>query len=315
MRAVGVWGRLAGREGTKVERAVILRVAVGDRAFKCGRSRAVGTGVRRRRDVEVLLVGEWRCQRQGTDNTLRRHGKLFCAVVEGGTSVGQISRGQLVINAEVGRVELGERLSTPRLNPAHARPELPKGVDRNVHQGEGAVVFLPIRGQLNGHETSGNLLHRANRKAAEVSSADLGEETLHEERHSVEVGDDKQGICRTLVLLKKSDGHPEEPGTKRLQTLILLRDGEGGADFARSLEEAAQSLNQSRVLLVVLQMGLDLLNLLERLLIGLQILLAGLAGTMLGSRRRRRSWKSAALGDEVGKLGEVLPAIHGFNHS
>lgn len=67
------------------------------------------------------------------------------------------------------------------------------------------------------------------------------------------------------------------------------------------------------VLVELLEVGLNSLNLLNSLLMSIQVLLAWLGCLVLGSRRSRCRGESAALRDEVGKHGLMLPALHGFH--
>lgn len=116
-----------------------------------------------------------------------------------------------------------------------------------------------------------------------------------------------------MVVLEVADGHPEEPSPQGLQTLELLGNGECRADLARASEKANEVLDLSRVLLVMLEMRLNLLNLHERALISLEIFRSRGRGSVVLSRGGWRSGECAALCDEVSKLGFVLPRVHGIN--
>lgn len=127
------------------------------------------------------------------------------------------------------------------------------------------------------------------------------------------MGNYNERVGRPMVVLEVPDRHPEEPGSQRLETLILLGDRKRGTDLARALEEANEVLNLSSLLLVVLEMRLNLLNLLECALESLEILIPWLGRLVVGCRRWRSRGKRAAFGNEVAKLRLVLPCVHGVN--
>lgn len=314
-------GRVTSLESVQVKGGVLLRVAVGRGSLKGGRRRRVGHEGRRR-DVEVVLANKRRGHHQGA--TLSRHGNR---VVEHGHLLGTVVKGRVVVDVglvasnanllgsdrEVGRVELGERTGPLGVDPTHARAKLADSVDGELHQSQGSVGALGSAGDAHRHEASGNLLNREDGKGSKVRGTNLGEEALHEQSYSVEVGNDNQRVGRGTVVLQVADGHPEEPGAERLQALILLGNGERRADFASTLEEANQMLDLGGLLLVVSKMGLDLLNLIQGALESLEIILARLRGTVLGIGRGRSSGECAALGNEVGEERLVLPGLHGVD--
>lgn len=128
------------------------------------------------------------------------------------------------------------------------------------------------------------------------------------------MGNDDKRVGRTVVVLEVSNGHPKEPGAQGLETLVLLGDGERRADLARPLEEANEMLDLSGLFLVMLEVGFNLLDLLESALEGLNVLITRLCWPVVGSRRWRSSWECAAFSNEVTKLRLVLPRIHGVNN-
>lgn len=200
------------------------------------------------------------------------------------------------------------------MHPSHARPELANCIDGKLHESQGSLHVSSSTRDVDGHEPTGNLFNRGDRQTSKVGSTDLGEESFHEESHSVQMSNYDQGVRRTMVVLEVTDRHPKEPFAKRLEALELLGNGKCRADLARTSKEANEMLNLSGIFLVVLEMCLNFLNLLEGALVSLQILRARLAGTMVLSRRWRGRRESAALGDKVSKLGFVLPWIHGIDH-
>lgn len=218
------------------------------------------------------------------------------------------------MNREVGRVELRERGGPLRVDPPHARTELANGVNRELHEGERSLEFvLGIAGNVDGHESSRNLLDRRDGKATKVSSTNLREQALHEKSHSVEVGNDDEGVGGTVVVLEVADGHPKEPCPQWLETLELLGDGERRADLTRTPKEANEVLDLSRILLVMLEMNFHLLNLFKGALESIEVFGPGLAGAVILARRGWGRRERAALGDEVSELRLMLPRIHGIN--
>lgn len=81
------------------------------------------------------------------------------------------------------------------MNPTHARTELGHSVDGELHERQRRLhMSLDVASNVDRHESPGNLLNRAHGKATKVGSANLGEETLHQQGHSVEVGNDNQRV-------------------------------------------------------------------------------------------------------------------------
>lgn len=307
-------------QGVHVPGAVFLGIAVRNGTLKGGRSWTVGSRVRRRRNIEVLLR---RVRRRENQRAHRRrwwsrrieHRHLLSAVAEGRVPIQvRLVARHLLLNSEVGRVELRERRSPLRVQPAHSRSELTDSVNGELHERERRLELAPGTRDIDGHETPSNFLNGRDGQTAKVGSTNLREESLHEEGHSVQMSNDDQRVGRAMVVLQVVHRHPEEPGPKRPEPLKLLGNRERGADLARTTEEANEMLDLSGVLLVVLEMSLHLLNLLERALESLKILGSRLAGTVVLSRGGRSRGKGAALGDEVSKLGFVLPSVHCVDH-
>lgn len=222
--------------------------------------------------------------------------------------------GDIVGNVKVRGVELGKRWRPNRLVPSHAVAELTHGAHWEVHELEGClqVAFVHAR-YLDRVQSAGDLLDRLDGEAAKVGSTNLGEQTLHQDRGSVVVGDDDQGTRRSIVLLDADDGKPEEPGPQRLEPVKLLRDGLDGADLLSTLEERGQLLCELDIFLVVLQVSFDLLDLGDHALEGLEVFLARLVRLVIRGWRRRSRREGAALVDEVAKLRLVLPVLHGID--
>lgn len=200
--------------------------------------------------------------------------------------------------------------------PSHTRSELSDSINGEFHESQRSLGFnLGVAGHTDREQATGNLLDGKNGQATKVGGANLGEETLHQESNAVEVGDDNQRVRRSVVVLQITNGHPEEPGAKRLKALVLLSNGQGGADLARTLEETNEMLNLGGFLVVVAKMDLNLLHLLQGSLVCIQIILARLGGAVLWVRRRRSCRKGAALSDEISEERLILPSIHGVNDS
>lgn len=126
--------------------------------------------------------------------------------------------------------------------------------------------------------------------------------------------DDDQRAWGNAVLLKAHDRKPEEPSSKRLEPVKLVTDGLNRSDFTSTLHEGGKLLNQLGVLLVLLQVRLDLGELVDGSLESFKVLLARLVGLVIRARRWRGSGERAAFGNEVSKLGLVLPRFHGINY-
>lgn len=249
------------------------------------------------------------------------HWHLLSAVAESRVSIWHVGLRcrdhwwHLLQMMEVGRMERGERRRPLRTHPAHARPELTDSINGKLHKRKrGLVGALDSARDVDRHEPPSNLLNGGHGQAAKVGCTNLGEETLHQQSHSVQVSDSNQRVSRGLVRLEVSDWNPEKPSPQGLEALKLLGNGQSGADLARTLEKADQVLHLSGVFLVMLQMSFHLDDLLEGPLIGLNVVLSRLSGLMLRVRRSRSGWERAALSNEVCELRLVLPWLHGINH-
>lgn len=101
-------------QGVHVPGAVFLGIAVRNGTLKGGRSWTVGSRVRRRRNIEVLL--RWVRRRENQRAHRRRwwsrrieHRHLLSAVAEGRVPIQvRLVARHLLVNSEVGRVELRE---------------------------------------------------------------------------------------------------------------------------------------------------------------------------------------------------------------
>lgn len=316
-------GMLVG-EGSHVIVAELVIVAVSCGALK-GRGGWGVRGKRGRGDIEVGLAHEGRRGHQRAALDMRsiavKHRHLLSTVVESGSAVESVGlrdgcHRQLLADVEVGRVELREGLGTFRVVPPHARSELSDSVNGELHEGKRSLSLNPGAGRAtNGHQTTRNLLNRDDGKATKVGGTNVREETLHQESNGVEVSNNHEGVGGALEVLKRADGHPEEPAAEGLESVKLLVNGQSGDHLAIASEEANKMLHLGVVLIVVAQVGLNLHELVDGSLVSDEVILARLAGAVLRRRRSRSRGECAALSDEVGEQGLVLPLFHGINDS
>lgn len=312
--------RVTSLEIVQVKGCVFLRIAVGNGTLESGGGGRVGRKGRRG-NTEVVLAHKGGGHHHGA--TLGSHGN---GIVEHGHLLGTVAEGRAVVDVrlgcsshanflggKVGGVELRERAGPLGADPAHAGAKLADGIDGEFHQSQRSVGAPWGAGHANGHEAAGNLFNGQDREGTKIGSTNFREETLHEKSYSVEVGNHHKRVGRGTVVLQVAHWHPEKPGTERLKTLVLLGNGKGRAHLAGTLEETNEMLDLSGILSVVAEMGFNLLDLVQSALESVEVVLARLAGAVLRIGRGGSSGESAALGDEVGEEGLVLPGFHGIN--
>lgn len=220
---------------------------------------------------------------------------------------------------EVRRVELGEARAVAgraaaRLVPSHTVTELVNHSQGELHEINRSLEIFRRHASrdIEGMNSSSNLLHRASGQTSEVGSSYLREEAFHQQGHRVVVGNDDQ-CARTLALglLQIENGQPKYPLAERLQTVELLNHRR--SDFAGAFDESNEFRKLPENFAVqpdVLHVGFNLLELVVSPIQNFHILGRWLAGPVVGTGGRRSRRTGAVITNEVPELRSVFPGIH-----